>query len=160
MMLNKVLQSEFVVKDVDHFIYKLGLIRQQNESKKYRLFRYFNTILGLIILVKFWTSISIFILKCHQIDEYKQIIVYLGDLTFYVPKIRIHFNLLLSMFFSQEILFQFYHNKLLLSNGKFNQFKWMKLFEMLSGKIKPSKVGFTHWNDVMLLIKRFDQIKV
>ena len=154
MMLNKVLQSEFVVKNVDEFIYKLCLIRQQNESKKYRFFRYFNTILGQIILVKFWTSISIFTLKSHQIDQYKQIILYLGDLTFYTPKIRIHFNLLLSMFFCQSILFQFRHNKLLISNGKFCEFKWMKLFQMLNGKIKPSEIGFTHWNDVMLLVKR------
>lgn len=154
-MLNKVLQSKFIVKNTDNYLIKLGLITYQNESKFHRLFRHSLTTLGFILLGKFWLSILIWILKSNDINHCKQWIMYLGDLTLCFPKIRIHFNMLLSMFVCQCVVTQLAHNKLI-CDEKFHDFKWMKLFHMLNGKLKPSQIGFTHSKDLIEFAERFD----
>lgn len=121
-MLNKILQSKFIVENVDNYLIKLGLITYQNESKNHRLFRYSITTLGFILLGKFWLSILIWTLKSNDIDHCKQWNMYLGDLTLCFPKIRIHFNMLLSMFVCQCVVTQLAHNKLIW-DGKFHNFK-------------------------------------
>ena len=77
-MLNKVLQSKFIVKNTDNYLIKLGLITYQNESKFHRLFRHSLTTLGFILLGKFWLSILIWILKSNDINHCKQWIMYEG----------------------------------------------------------------------------------
>lgn len=154
-MLNKVLQREFVIKNADDYLIKLGLIAYKNEERNHSLIRFFLFILGFIFLGKFWSSIGIWLLKCKDTNNCRQWNKYLGDLTLCSPKIRIHFNTVLSMFVCQSFITQITHNKMIY-DGNFNDFKWMKLFHMLNGKIKPSQMGFTCSKDVIKFVNRFD----
>ena len=113
------------------------------------------TTLGVLLLSKYIISIFIFGFKANEMEKYKNLIIYLGDFTLYTSKIRIHFNMVFVAFITQSLLIQFSHNKLLFSDGKFNQFRWMKIFEMLAGKVKPLRVGFLYWNDVVVFAERF-----
>ena len=154
-MLRKLLPRKYLIENADGYLYNFGLIKKQHESKRYTLYRYFMTALGVLLLLKFATSIFIFNFKANEMEKYENLIIYLGDFTLYTSKIRIHFNMIFVAFITQSLLIQFSHNKLLFSNGKFNQFRWMKLFEMLAGKVKPLQVGFLYWNDVVVFAERF-----
>ena len=155
MQTNKVLAKENQINDVDVYLYKVGFIKKHNESRLFRCFRYFVMIAPVIMNVKCICSILIFYFKSNQIDQYKMLLLSLNDFTYYMPKIRFHLNLLYLVSFGNTSLLQFWHYKLLHSNGGL-KFYWMKVFEMLSGKIKPSEIGLTHWDDVMVLMKRLD----
>ena len=63
--------------------------------------------------------------------------------------------MLLSMFVCQCVVTQLAHNKLI-CDGKFHEFKWMKLFHMLSGKLIPSQIGFTPSKALIQFAERFD----
>ena len=153
-MLNKLLTEKYLIENVDDYFYNFGLIKKQYESKRYTLYRYFMTTISVLLLLKFATSTFIFSFKANEMEKYKDLIIYLGDFTLYTSKIRIHFNVVFVAFIIQSLLIQFSHNKLLFSDREFKQFRWMKLFEMLSGKVKPLQVGFLYWDDVIVFAER------
>ena len=154
-MIHKVLSKENRTEEVDEYFFKIGYLKLkiQNESKKFRLFRYLVAIIPLIVATKFLTSILIYYYKSNQIDQYRMLLISINDFTYFMPKIRIHANLVLLFGLVNASIQQFVHYKLLYSNGG-QQFNWMKLFQMLSGKVKPSEIGLIHWDDVMVLVKR------
>lgn len=155
-MLNKVLPTQLLVFDADNYFYKLGLVKQPKESRKHRLFRYFIRYLGICLMIKY--SISIFIythFKSNRIDHYQNWLIYINDFTYYVPRIRIHFNIIFILSIGHSFILQFLHHKSIYFNGFHHEFAWMKPFKMLTGKLKPSKIGFIHWDDVIVFVKRF-----
>ena len=89
----------------------------------------------------------------NWVNQYKMLLTFINDFTYFMPKIRIHANLVLLFGLVNASIQQFVHYKLLYSNDGL-QFNWMKLFQMLSGKVKPSEIGLTNWDDVMMLVKR------
>ena len=152
--LNKHLTGENQIENIDQFIYSFGLIKKQNESRNYRLFRYFVMSIAVLFLLRSTSALIIYIFKSNQVNRFERFLVWIGDYTYYIPKLRFHANIVFNIFIVQILLTQFLHNKLLFSNGKYRKFHWFKLFDMLSGKIKPSKLGFNHWDDVILFTKR------
>ena len=154
MLLNKVLPKEFRIKDVDVYIYKLGLIKKQHESKKYQLFRYLVLFTAILNAIKSVISILIYHFKANQIDQYERLFVWIGDYTFYIPKIRYHINAVVIVVVIQTTAIQILHNKLICDRNYAN-FNWIKPFGMLEGKIKPSEIGFTNHDDVRKFVKRF-----
>lgn len=154
-MMNKVLSKENTTEEVDGYFFKIGYLKLQipNESRKLSLFRCLVTIIPLIVTTKFLTSILIYYYKSDQIGQYKMLLTSINDFTYFMPKIRIHANLVLLFGLINASIQQFVMNKLLYSNGG-HEFYWMKLFQMLSGKVKPLEIGLIHWGDVMVLVKR------
>lgn len=154
MKLNKLLSSEFLIKDVDAYIFKLGLVRQKFESKKYEFYRYLVILASISFVIKSAISIVIYHFKSNQLANYERMFVWIGDYTFYIPKIKYHINGVVIIVFVQTTAIQILHNKLI-SNRNFVNFEWMKPFEMLAGKLKPYKIGFTCCDDVKKFVKRF-----
>lgn len=154
MLLNKVLPENFQIKDVDVYIYKLGLIKKQHESKKYKLFRYLVLFTAILNAIKSVISILIYHFKVDQIHQYERLFIWIGDYTFYIPKVRYHINAVVIVIIIQTTAIQILHNKLI-CNRNYAIFNWIKPFEMLSGKIKPSEIGFTNHDDVREFVKRF-----
>lgn len=153
-MINNVLSEENKINDFHVILSKIGFINKQNETKKFRLFRYFVIIAPLIFSIKCLISILIYYYKSNEIDKFERLLISLNDFMYYFPKLRIHGNFLLIIWsFGHVSAVQLTYYYLLHSNDG-QQFHWMKPFEMLSGKIKPSEIEFTHWNDVMMLVKR------
>lgn len=70
------------------------------------------------------------------------LLISIHDFTYFMPKIRFHANMafIISMF--KITVLQIVHHFLLHSNGG-QQFRWMKSFEMLSGKVKLSEIMMT-----------------
>ena len=80
--------------------------------------------------------------KSHQIDQYKMLLISIYDFTYFMPKIRFCVNMAFIISMLKIKVLQIVHHFLLHSNGG-QQFRWMKLFEMLSGKVKPSEIMVT-----------------
>ena len=153
-MINNVLTEENRINDIDVILSKIGFIAKQNETKKFRLFRYFVIIAPFILSTKCLIAILIYYYKSNEIDKFERLLISLNDICYYIPKVRIHGNFLQIVWsFGQVSVVQFTYYYLLHSNDG-QPFHWMKLFKMLSGKIRPSEVGLTHWDDVMMLVKR------
>ena len=151
-MLDKLLYNENQVKNVDEYIYKLGLIKKSNESKSYRWYRYSVTLICILYGLKAVVSLLIYLFKANQIKSYEKTFVWLGDFTYYLPRIRFHINIMIVVFILQTSSIQILHNKLL-AKRNYENFNWMKPFEMVSGKLKPCESGFTSWNDVIRFVK-------
>ena len=86
--------------------------------------------------------------------------VYLGDFSFYLPSVRIHwismcesYNILVL----SSILLHQLHSLKSKSNVE-SSYLWLRLFEMLSGKVIPAKIGLTKEEDLMQIIKRFVEL--
>lgn len=156
------------IKDVDIYFIKLGLSGYRKESLNHRLFRYFFKI-NLKIKIKelkiFRYSIVLssvlFMLKCtlsimiytnqSNVDsqlDIKLLSHYLGDLTFYIPDLRLFYNLIVIVFILQILSIQ------ILYNLKYD-YKWLKPFQMLSGCIRPIELGFEVVEDADDYFKRF-----
>ena len=73
---------------------------------------------------------------------------YLGDLTFYIPDLRLFYNLIVIVFILQILSIQ------ILYNLKYD-YKWLKPFQMLSGCIRTIELGFEQDEDVNDYVKRF-----
>lgn len=73
---------------------------------------------------------------------------YLGDLTFYIPDLRLFYNLIVIVFILQILSIQ------ILYNLKYD-YKWLKPFQMLSGCIRPIELGFELVEDADDYFKRF-----
>lgn len=152
-MLNKVLKGENVMNDVDVFIYKLGLIKRQNESRKYRWIRYFFTSTAILFLIRSVVSMMIYHYKSNEIQKFERYFVWFGDFTYFIPKIRFHLNLTYFLFIIQTTSVQILHNVLIWDQNN-QSFYWLKPFEMLAGKLKPSEIGFTNQDDLRVFIRR------
>ena len=151
-MLNKLLSEEIQVKNVDEYIYVLGLLKKQNQTKLYRLYRYLVALSCLLYGPKSFATLLIYLLKTKEIKQYEKVLIWFGDFTYYLPRIRFHINIMVPVYTLQTSSIQILHNKLLADKNYI--FKWMKPFEMLSGKLKPCKIGFTNWDDVIMFAKR------
>lgn len=153
-MINKVLPPKYRINEIHYILTKIGFIKQTNnpESRLFRLFRYIVMIVPFIVSVKYFFVIFIYYYKSNQIHHYKMLLLSINNFTFFMPKIRIHANLIILVGSINVSILQFTHYKLYSNGGQ--QFRWTKLFEMLSGKIKPSQIGLTHGDDVMVLVKR------
>ena len=139
------------IKDVNVYIYKLGLVKYQSESRKFRLFRYLIVSTAILFAIKGFLSIFIYYFKSNQIHRFERFFVWLGDYTFYIPNIRLHLNAIFIVFVLQTTSIQILHNKLIKRN---NDFSWMRLFAVIAGKLNPDKIQFTNWNDLIVFIKR------
>lgn len=73
---------------------------------------------------------------------------YFGDLTFYIPDLRLFYNLIVIVFILQILSIQ------ILYNLKYD-YKWLKPFQMLSGCIRPIELGFELVEDENDYVKRF-----
>lgn len=152
-MLNKFLLDENIIKDVDVFIHKLGLIKQQNETRIDRLFRYLIILTSILYGIRSTIALMIYRFKSGQLNQYERIFIWLGDYSYQIPKIRFHVHVIIIVFIIQTSSIQILHNKLL-ANRNYVSFKWLKPFEMLAGKLKPSQIGLTKCDDLNHFIKR------
>lgn len=152
-MFDGLLTEEKRINGVDSYFYNIGLIKRQKEKRSKSWFRYFVIIAPVIFSVKCLYSILIYYYKSDQIDQYKMLLISIHDFTYIMPKIRFHANMafIISMF--KITTLQIVHHFLLHSNDG-QKFRWMKLFEMLSGKVEPSEMGISDYHDLMLFVKR------
>lgn len=152
-MMNKFLSDENIIIDVDVFIHKLGLIKRQNQTRINQLFRYLIILTSILYGIRSIIALMIYRFKSDQLDKYERIFIWLGDYSYQIPKIRFHVHVIIIVFIMQTSSIQILHNKLL-ANRNYVSFKWLKPFEMLAGKLKPSQIGFTNCYDLNHFIKR------
>ena len=139
-MINKVLQPKYTINEINCILSKIGFIKQTNhlESTLFRLFRYFFMWVPIIVAVKYLFFIFIYHYQFNQISQYQLSLPFINDFTFFMPKIRIHANLMFFVGLINTSILQLIHYKLYTNGGQ--QLHCMKLFEMLSGKIKHHKL--------------------
>jgi len=88
-------------------------------------------------------------------DNERLVAVYLGDFSYYLPSVRIHWIITCINIFMFDLLSQLLHH--FLSNRKTNRktFIWLNLFMMLSGEVIPARIGITEEEDVIKIVKRY-----
>lgn len=121
--------SENQIENIDKLIYSFGLIKKQNQSRNYRLFRYF--IMSIAVLFLLRSALIIYIFKSNQVNRFERFLAWIGDYTYYIPKLRFHANIVFNIFVVQILLTQLLHNKLLFSDGKYQKLHWLKPLYML-----------------------------
>jgi hypothetical protein len=91
---NRLLPSNFIIPDSSTHLYRIGLLNissnnSVNKSSKYqKYYRYINTIVLSIFFLRSFVSL-------FQNDDNKKIFKYIGDISAFIPGIRIHFNVML-----------------------------------------------------------------
>src|SRR5581483_10267875 len=97
----KIKLKKYYIKDVGEMIYAVGLCRQridedsgQNESKSHRNLRHFISIVLVLLVAKYcWLLIYYYNQEEDIIEE--KMLFWFGDLFFFQPQIRMHFNVAL-----------------------------------------------------------------
>ena len=72
-MLDKLSYDEYQVKNVDQYIYKLGLIEKSNESRLYRWCRYLVVLIYVLYAQKGFVLLMIYLFKANQIESYEKV---------------------------------------------------------------------------------------
>jgi len=153
----KIKLKKYYIKDVGKIIYAIGVCRQridedrsQNESKSHRNLRYIISIVSILSLVKY-SSLLIYYYNQEEdiIDE--KMLFWFGDLFFFQPQIRMHFNVALlaatiRLLQTQLLYYQQWRN------GKMKYIPNARLFQVFSGMISSQELGLG-WKDVIKLMR-------
>src|SRR2546428_13078432 len=89
----KKLPERYAIKDSGDHLYEIGITSQsvnhneEEEPKKHRDFRYFTILVYVIFIVK-----CLIIIASINSREYEFFFIVIGDFTYYIPSVRIHFN--------------------------------------------------------------------
>jgi hypothetical protein len=129
-----------------------GFIQESNRHK------YLRFILGILLakyLIRFFYSCIIYSTKTNDEINKRLISVYLGEYSYHLPSVRIHFNIMFINFLCFTLFSQLLYD--LLSKSE-KSFQWLRLFKVLSGKMIPAKIGLKNEEDVIQLIKRFGNL--
>ena len=147
----KLIPSNISIKNADSQLYKkflaplkCGLIE---EPKWHKFCRYFVSLIFVVYVVK---CVTLAILYSKNPEANEKLPIYLGDFAYYIPQIRIHFNIMGANFGTFSFISQLLHLKLSCNCN----FAWMEVFLMLAGKRTPYKMGMTNEDDIRRLIKR------
>lgn len=83
---------------------------------------------------------------CHS-DQNERLFIYIGDISYFIPGIRIHFNIMAIGFCGLCFVSQVLHwNK--------NNYPWLLVFKMMSGFVSPSDIGLNDVNGIKQLLNR------
>ena len=153
----KIKLKKYYIKDVGEIIYALGLCRQridedssQNERKSHRNLRHIILIVSILLLVKYcWSLIYYYNQEEDIVDE--NILFWFGDLFFFRPQIRMHFNVVLLTAAIRVLQTQLlYHQQW--RNGKMKCIPGARLFQVFAGMISSKELGLG-WKDVIKLMR-------
>jgi hypothetical protein len=143
----RLLPSKYIIPDSGTHLYRIGLLNiptnnsvRYKSSKYQKYYRYINSTVLLIFFLRCFVSL-------FQSDDNKQIFKYIGDISAFIPGIRIHFNVMLITVMLISLISQYLH---------WNQttYSWLKPFKMLSGEVMPISIGFTDEIHIRKLYKR------
>ena len=153
----KIKLKKYYIKDVGEMNYAIGLCRQridedssQNESKSHRNLRHIISIVSILSLVKYFSLLLYYYNQEEDIIEEKMLF-WFGDLFFFLPQIRMHFNV--AILASAIGLLQtqlLYHQQW--RNGKMKCIPSSRLFQVFAGMISSKEMGLG-WKDVIKLMR-------
>ena len=83
----------------------------------------------------------------QEIRNNERFFIILGDNAYFIPEIRIHWNIIVALSFITLNLVHFSHMK----NPKGD---WHDLLDLLIGDIKPCNIGLNHVDDIHKILKR------
>jgi hypothetical protein len=142
----------FIVKDTIDILYKFGLSshrKLKRENKLHKCLRYILPLCYAINSLKPFLLLILYKIWSEDQIESSRIFVYLGDFTYYLPQIRIHWNATVVQCFLISVILHLWHMKQ--DNVKL---KSLDLLDCLSGKIEPYKIGLHNVEDIKKIIKR------
>ena len=148
----KKIPPKMIIKDAVDILYKLGLSPHRKLKRENKLHRFIRYILSLFYATIVLKSILFFVLYLKWSEdqiENSRIFVYFGDFSYNFPQIRIHWHAMIVQPFLTCFILHLWHIKQ--DNVKI---KWLDLFDCLSGKIEPYKIGLHNVEDIEKIIKR------
>ena len=151
-VLSKKIRPKIIIKDAVDILYKLCLCSDRKLKRESKLHRFIRYILRLSYTMIILRSILLLVLylKCSEDQiESSRIFVYLGDFSYYLPQIRIHWNVFVVQGYSMCFLLHLLH---MMYNK--NTLKSLDLLNCLTGDIKPYKIGLHNEEDIKKIIKR------
>jgi hypothetical protein len=141
------LPENMIIKSSGSHLYRFGIsnqgVRHYDETDS-RFNPKFVFAINLVMCIK--SVISLY----YNDEENEKLFIYVLDFSFFIPGIRIHFNVLAMMLSLLTMLSQILH-WYVCSSGKNS---WLTPFAMMSGLITPSSIGIINENDVKKLLKR------
>jgi hypothetical protein len=145
---------EFIIKDTVDMLYHLGLSKNKRgfdvESKRHKLLRYSIGIAEFIYLSRSLLFSCLYLTKNEdQIGTNERFFIILCDYAYFIPEIRIHWNIILSLAFLSATFIHFYH----MINKNLDQ-NWLDLLRCLSAEIKPCEIGLNHIEDIEKILAR------
>ena len=145
-----ILPNKLIIKDSGNHFYKCGLspIRfdGQNESPYHR---YYRLVILVTYIIYITNGVISLIFAAYGDINYRIISIIIGDVFYNIPSIRVHWNVMVLHFAALGIITQIIHH-----NMDVNATSWFRIFNMMSGKIKPIDIGLTDEKIIMKIIKR------
>jgi hypothetical protein len=144
---------KFIIKDAVNIMHHLGLSANkrgcETETFKHKVLRYSIGIAQFIFFIKSILFLSLYLTMDEQeIIEYQRFFITFCDIAYFMPDIRIHWNIIHILCFSEMALRHF----LLMKLEKKSQ--WKNLLNCITGDIKPSDIGLDHVEDIKKILKR------
>ena len=128
-----------------------GYLKEPNRHKLIRLMLNLVTIFSVSRLMYF---VYIYSTKTNDQIDKRFASVYLGDFSYHLPSIRVHWAIM-GINFNFFSLFAFLLHQILYYKENYQErFQWMKIFDVLNGKTIPAMLGLLYEEDVKKLVKR------
>jgi hypothetical protein len=115
------------------------------ESKYHRRLRYFIMFTYVVLIIRSITIIA----SINQSHDTKFFAILIGDFTYWIPSVRIHFNVMLLLFSTICLIAQ-----ILLRKSSYSS--WLDPFVMMSGRLTPRQLGFGNQDTLIKFLKKYE----
>ena len=149
---SRFIPDKYIIKDAVNIMHHIGLSSYKRGSNhktmSHQILRYSIGIAELIISLKSILFLSLyFTLDKQEIKKNERIFITLCDYAYFIPEIRIHWNIISTVFITEMGLVHF----LYMRNSEQN---WTDLLDCLTGDIKPIDIGLNHVYDINKILNR------
>jgi len=150
--LSRNIPAKYLIKDAIDIMHHLGLSALKKgcftETWKHIILRYTIEIQFIIQSLKSFFFLSLYLnMSQEKVRQNERIFICLGDLAYFMPEIRIHWNVVLIAVYVDLSLRHFLHMR-------YKKDKWLDLLTCVTGEIKPLDIGLNHIEDIERILKR------
>jgi len=152
----EMIPTQFIIRDAIDIMHRLGLLATKHASsiqakKKDKLLRYILSIVYILNFLHHSHFVFMYLtMDEDQIKKNERLFIMLGEFTYFIPEIRIHWNIQLMMYFGGVAALHYSYVRI--SSKARNE--WADLLDFLTGEIKPQDFGLHDIHDIEKILKR------